>query len=308
MNSVLITGGSGALGTALVSKLLTMKIGRIVVYSRGEHRQETMAREFNHDDRLRFFIGDVRDKHRLEMAMRDIDTVIHAAALKVVPTCEYNPFEAVQTNIIGAQNVIQAALRTGVKRAITTSTDKAVNPINLYGATKLAAEKIFVAANNLSGEGGCRFSVVRYGNVLNSTGSVVPYFKALAKEGKPLPITNPDMTRFWITLDQAVEFVLAGLVDMLGREIFIPKLPSVRIMDLAEAIAPGKVRKHVGIRPGEKIHEILMTMDEARSAMATADRYIIMPELRMPSLLEGFRYGSDNNMSWLSVEELREMI
>lgn len=312
MKSILITGGSGTLGTALVKKLLTADVQRIVVYSRGEHRQETMAKELT-DERLRFFIGDVRDEHRLEMAMRDVDTVIHAAALKVVPSCEYNPFEAVQTNIIGAQNVIQACLRTGVARAITTSTDKAVNPINLYGATKLAAEKLFIAANNLSGDKGCRFSVVRYGNVLGSTGSVVPYYRQLAADGASLPITHLDMTRFWITLDQAVEFVLINLMMMRGREIFVPKLPSMKIIDLVTTISDRPV-DIIGIRPGEKIHEVLITEDESRAAYDMGDNYIIMPEpiagdnaitRLVPS---GFRYSSDNNTQWLTVEQLREIL
>lgn len=307
MKSVLITGGSGTLGTALVKKLLTTDVQRIVIYSRGEHRQETMAKELT-DERLRFFIGDVRDEHRLEMAMRDVDEVIHAAALKVVPTCEYNPIEAVNTNIIGAQNVIQAALRTGVKKVITTSTDKAVNPINLYGATKLAAEKLFVAANNLSGRDGARFAVVRYGNVLGSAGSVVPYFKTLARENKSLPITHVDMTRFWITLDDAVKFVLSSLDVMKGREIFVPKLPSMKILDLAMAIH--NVHHVVGIRPGEKIHEVLITDDEAHTTYDYHDRYIIAPEIKHEYCIlpPGFRYGSDNNTNWLTIEQLKEMI
>lgn len=303
--SILITGGSGSFGNAFVKKVLQHEPRRLVIYSRGEQLQEQMAREFS-DPCLRFFIGDVRDRKRLEMAMHGIDTVIHAAAMKIVPTCEYNPFEAVQTNIIGAENVCVAAMDSGVARVIALSTDKAVNPLNLYGATKLAAEKIFVAANNIAA-GRCVFSVVRYGNVVGSRGSVVPYFRALHAAGKPLTITDQRMTRFWMTLEEAVDFVLSSMDMMKGREIFVPKIPSMHIMDLARAIAPEGSYSYTGIRPGEKLHEVLVTEDESHHALESWDRYIINPDIGC-NTKPGFRYASDTNESFLSVAELRGMI
>ena len=306
--SILVTGGTGSWGHAFVRRVL--KDGpphRLVIYSRGEHRQEDMQREFDHPS-LRFMIGDIRDRQRLEMAMNGIEIVFHAAALKIVPTCEYNPFEAVMTNINGAENVCRAAMAAGVPKVIALSTDKAVNPLNLYGATKLAAEKIFVAANNLSA-GRVSFSVARYGNVVGSRGSVVPLFKSLHSQHKPLPITDERMTRFWMTLDQAVELVLSSVDMMHGREIFIPKIPSMRLVDLAKAIDPEGRKTIVGIRPGEKLHEVLLTEDESHLCLETWDRYIINPDPDISNNMKpGFRYASDTNPKFLTVDELRNMI
>jgi UDP-N-acetylglucosamine 4,6-dehydratase len=303
---ILITGGTGSFGQAMTRRLLDEKLAsRIVIYSRGEHLQEDMERKFN-DDRLRFFIGDVRDCERLKMAMYDIDTVIHAAALKVVPIAEYNPYECIRTNIGGAENVARASLAAGVQRVIALSTDKAVSPLNLYGATKLAAEKIFVAANNISA-GRCCYSVCRYGNVLNSRGSVVPLFKRLASSEAHLPITDPRMTRFWMTLDQAVDLVLSSLDMMKGREIFIPKIPSIRVLDLAAAISPKSQHKIIGIRPGEKLHEVLMTEEEARGALECWDRYIINSD-GVSNIKEPKAYSSDNNGGYLPVEEIAKFL
>jgi len=304
---ILITGGSGSWAQACVKRLLDDKLAdRIVIYSRGEHLQEDMARRFNYDDRLRFVIGDVRDRDRLEMAMYGIDTVFHAAALKIVPTAEYNPYECVQTNIGGAENVARASLSAGVQRVIALSTDKSVSPLNLYGATKLAAEKIFVAANNMSA-GRCSYSVCRYGNVVNSRGSVVPLFKRLANAGEHLPITDPQMTRFWMTLDQAVDLVLSSLEMMKGREIFIPKIPSVRIVDLAAAISPECGTKIIGIRPGEKLHEVLMTQEEARGALEAWDRFIVNSD-GVSNIKEPRTYSSDSNGDYLSLEEIKRYL
>lgn len=307
MKSVLITGGSGSFGRAFTKYLLAdPECKRIVVYSRGEHAQEEMANEIK-DDRVRFFIGDVRDRHRLEIAMKGIETVVHAAALKIVPTAEYNPTECVATNIGGAENVVLAALRSGIKKVIALSTDKAVNPINLYGATKLAAEKIFIAANNLAG-GKSLFSVVRYGNVVNSRGSVLPLFLKLAKEHKSLPITDERMTRFWIEMRGAIELVQLTHDNMKGREVFIPKIPSVKITDLAAAL--NRSYHVVGIRPGEKLHEVLVTQDEARHTEDCVDHYVIHPYGIDPAdrVPDEFLYSSDMNNEWLTVEQLRESI
>lgn len=300
--SILVTGGSGSFGNAFVEKVLGLNPAKIIIYSRGEQLQEAMSRVYP-DPCMRYFIGDIRDRKRLEMAMHGVDLVIHAAAMKIVPTCEYNPFEAVLTNINGAENVCQAAIATGVPKVLALSTDKAVNPLNLYGATKLAAEKIFVAANNLSA-GRCRFSVVRYGNVVGSRGSVVPLFKSLVENNKPLTITDQRMTRFWMTLEQAVEFVLSSEEMMHEREIFVPKIPSIHIMDLAEAIDPGGRREVIGIRPGEKLHETLLTEDESHLCLETWDRYIINPDISNNNK-KGFKYASDTNDHWLSVEQIR---
>lgn len=278
--SVLITGGTGSFGRALVATLLRRHHDmRIVVFSRDELKQSEMAERIDPTRRsdMRFFIGDVRDVDRLETAMRGIDYVIHAAALKQVPTAEYNPFEAVQTNIHGAENVVKAAMRTTVKRVIALSTDKAASPINLYGATKLASDKIFVAANNMSG-GKVTFSVVRYGNVVGSRGSVVPLFRRLLAAGEQeLPITDIRMTRFWITLRQGVNFVLSSLAMAQGGEIFVPKIPSMLITDLAQAMAPGIGIREIGIRPGEKLHEMMIGQDDARLTLELGDRYIVTP-------------------------------
>jgi UDP-N-acetylglucosamine 4,6-dehydratase len=307
MTRVLITGGSGSFGQAFTRFLLTTKVERVIIYSRGEHAQEEMQRKFR-DDRLRFFIGDVRDQQRLRLAMRDINTVIHAAALKIVPTAEYNPTECIATNVRGAENVVMEAIGCGVSRVIALSTDKAVNPINLYGASKLAAEKIFVAANNLSA-GGCRFSVVRYGNVAGSRGSVLPLFLDLINQGETrLPVTDDRMTRFWITMKQAIELVNTCHRGMGGREIFVPKIPSIRIVDLALAL----VRNYriVGIRPGEKLHEVLVTEDESRFTREMEDHYIIYPpdfDYIDFSRNASFRYASDTNPDFLNVDQIKDM-
>ncbi|MDI1344767.1 MAG: UDP-N-acetylglucosamine 4,6-dehydratase (inverting) [Pseudolabrys sp.] len=315
--SILVTGGTGSFGNALVRRLLrTSQAGKLIVFSRDEQKQHAMALALQSEfpdqfGRLRFFIGDVRDAGRLELAMRDIEVVVHAAALKIVPTAEYNPFECILTNVHGAENVVKAALRVGVAKVIALSTDKAASPINLYGASKLAADKIMVAANNLSGDNGPRFAVVRYGNVIGSRGSVVPLFEDMVRRGvKAIPITDDRMTRFWITLDQGVAFVLSSLAIMQGGEVFVPKIPSMRLVDLANAIAPGIPHQIVGIRPGEKLHEVMITEDDARMTVELADRYVIRP----PSLewndshlvafgakpvAEGFRYSSEHNSEWL---------
>jgi UDP-N-acetylglucosamine 4,6-dehydratase len=324
--SVLVTGGTGSFGRALVRRLLAdLRPRRLVVFSRDEQKQDAMAHELRRDfpdawDSLRFFIGDVRDLSRLELAMRGIDTVVHAAALKIVPTAEYNPFECILTNVHGAENVVKAALRANVKRVLALSTDKAANPINLYGASKLAADKIMVAANHLSGDLGTQFSVVRYGNVIGSRGSVVPLFERLIREGaKELPITDRRMTRFWIALDQGVSFVLSSLGLMKGGEIFVPKIPSMRIVDLASVLASDLPQKEVGIRPGEKLHEVMITEDDARATVELDDRYVICPslshwtdrhltELGARPVAENFRYGSDSNVEWLDAAGLTQLL
>lgn len=309
MKSVLITGGSGSFAQAFIERLLKQQSipDRIIVYSRGEHLQDEMARKFTHPS-MRFFIGDVRDESRLTMAMRDVDTVIHAAALKIVPIAEYNPFEVVQTNIHGAENVVRAAIKSGVQKVLALSTDKAVNPINLYGATKLAAEKIFIAANNLSA-GHPVFSVVRYGNVVGSRGSVIPLFRKLVDDGKPLTITDNSMTRFWIEMNQVIDFALLSLDQMVGREIFIPKIPSIWIKDLALAFQPEVKWILTGIRPGEKVHETLMTEDEARGAWEYESGYTISPhDNGLARVKEGFRYSSDTNTQWLTAEQLKSWL
>lgn len=304
---VLITGGTGSWGQAMTRRLLNDNLAeRIAIFSRGEHLQEDMARKFNNDDRLRFMIGDVRDEQRLTTAMYGCDTVFHAAALKVVPTAEYNPYEAIRTNIGGAERVCRASLSAGVKRVIALSTDKAVSPVNLYGATKLAAEKIFVAANNISA-GRCIYSVARYGNVVGSRGSVVPLFQQIANAGGDIPITDPRMTRFWMTLDQAVDFVLTSLDMMKGREIFIPKLPSVKITDLAEAIAPGAKHKIVGIRPGEKLHETLMLEEEAQGSLEAWDRFIVNAD-GVTNITAPASYTSDKNPNFLTIDQIRSYL
>ncbi len=313
--TILITGGTGSLGTALTRKLLTTKIEKLIILSRDELKQFEMAQEFRQDHRLRFFVGDIRDRDRLYRAFDGVDYIIHTAALKQVPSCEYNPFEAVKTNILGAQNIIEAAIDTGVKKVMAVSTDKAVQPLNLYGSTKACMEKLFIQGNSYAGGKGTKFSVARYGNVVGSRGSVIPFFKRLAPTGR-LPITHPNMTRFWITLDQAVAFVLKYLQLMQGREIFVPKIPSMKILDLAEVIGPNCEKEIVGIRPGEKLHELLITKDEARRTIE-ADCYIIKPEYSYTSeeveiegtpVHSGFEYCSGTNEEWLTKEELEEMI
>lgn len=319
----LITGGTGSFGQAFVRHVLQAgPPERLVILSRDEQKQFDMGHEFAVDAHpgLRYFIGDVRDQERLEMAMRDIDIVVHAAALKHVSIAEYNPFECVHTNVLGAENVVRAAINAGVEKVVALSTDKAGNPINLYGASKLASDKIFVAANHLSGKGGTRFSVVRYGNVLGSRGSVVSLFKRLIEEGaEKLPVTDPSMTRFIITLREGVDFVLSSLEMMRGGEIFIPRIPSVRLADLVEAIANDTEIEHIGLRPGEKLHEVLISEDDARSTVDLGDRYVIEPAIHLyeyesfvdqnhPFVETGFRYSSDSNDVFLDVPAIRALL
>lgn len=321
--SILITGGTGSFGKAFAKTLLAGSAPRrLIIFSRDELKQYEMEQSLTDAERqrVRFFIGDVRDVDRLEMAMRDVDYVVHAAALKHVPAAEYNPFECVRTNIHGAENVVSAALRTGVKKVVALSTDKACNPINLYGASKLASDKIFVAANSLSGSRSTRFAVVRYGNVVASRGSVIPYFnKLIAAGAKELPITDPRMTRFWITLPKGVDFVLTSLATLRGGEIFIPKIPSMKVVDLAAALAPHLPQKIVGIRPGEKLHEVMVSEDDARHTTESDDRYIIHPahhpwstvdtyQSTGKAVSEGFRYASDTNPDWIDVEGMRRLL
>jgi UDP-N-acetylglucosamine 4,6-dehydratase len=317
--SILITGGTGSFGTELVKILLRdYDLRKIIVYSRDEYKQAMMAQSMP-DSRLRFFIGDVRDLDRLKMAMREVDLVVHAAAMKHVPIAEYNPMECVKTNIMGAENVVQAAIDNRVPRVIALSTDKACNPINLYGASKLASDKIFIASNNLSGNTGTRFAVVRYGNVVGSRGSVIPFFRQLIAKGTDhLPITDPRMTRFWITLDKGVEFVLSSTEMMQGGELFVPKIKSMSIVELAKAMGPNHPHKIVGIRPGEKLHEVMITEDDARFTIELEDRYVVQPALAWWSykgydhlgkqVAENFRYASDNNPDWLDAAALKVML
>jgi UDP-N-acetylglucosamine 4,6-dehydratase/5-epimerase len=318
--SVLITGGTGSFGRQYVRTLLErFQPRRLVIYSRDELKQYEMAQEFDRDC-MRYFIGDVRDAERLTDAMHGVDYVIHAAALKQVPAAEYNPMECIKTNIHGAENVIRAALATDVQAVIALSSDKAANPINLYGATKLASDKLFVAANNVAGGHPTRFSVVRYGNVVGSRGSVIPYFrKLLAAGADQLPITDPRMTRFWITLQEGVDFVLRNFARMQGGEIFVPRIPSVRIVDVAAAIAPGMPHRVIGIRPGEKLHEIMCPADDAHLTLRFQDHYVIRPTIRFGSEVdftrdrcgengipvpEGFEYNSGRNERFLTAKEI----
>jgi UDP-N-acetylglucosamine 4,6-dehydratase/5-epimerase len=315
--TVLVTGATGSFGTAFIERLIAREeLGTIRVYSRDELKQSELRRRLAaHDDRIRYLIGDVRDLPRLTRAMRGVDVVVHAAALKQVPACEYNPFEAVQTNIIGAENVVAAAIENDVPFTIALSSDKAVNPVNLYGATKLCAEKIFTQGNAYSGESAARFASVRYGNVVGSRGSVIPLFKAQAPSGV-LTITDERMTRFWITLDQAVDLVLDSLGRMGGGEIFIPRIPSMRVTDVAAALAPDAEHRIIGIRPGEKLHEVLLTEDEARHSYEVENGYVILPEYASWALKDvaggrpvqpDFHYASDVNDWWLNVDELMAM-
>lgn len=320
-SGILITGGTGSFGKACTEFIVKhYKPDRLVIFSRDELKQYEMAQVFSQADYpfIRYFIGDVRDKERLRRAFDGIDYVIHAAALKQVPAAEYNPFEAIKTNVLGAANVIDAAIDTGVKRVIALSTDKAANPINLYGATKLCADKLFIQGNSYVGWHETRFSVVRYGNVVGSRGSVIPLFKKMKTSGV-LTITDPRMTRFWITVEQGVRFVLKCLTMMKGGELFVPKIPSMKIIDLAEAVCPGCKHETIGIRPGEKLHEVLITEDDARHTLEFDDFYIVEPEFHWWSaeahianggkrVAEGFRYTSDTNTEWLTPEELMRMV
>lgn len=314
--SILITGGTGSFGRTFVRTVLSKTdTRRVIVFSRDELKQYEMRQEFDDDPRMRFFIGDVRDRERLYRALDDVGYVVHAAALKQVPAAEYNPFEAVKTNVHGAQNVIDASIDRGVRRVIALSTDKASSPINLYGATKLVSDKLFVQGNAYAGGKRTRFAVVRYGNVVGSRGSVVPLFLKRAASGV-LPITDEGMTRFWITLDQGVAFVLTSLERMHGGELFVPKIPSMRVTDLARAIAPNARLEIVGIRPGEKLHEEMISVNDARRTLDIGDRYVIQPEfgwwrnghLGGERLPEGFAYTSDRNETWLDVAQLRAMM
>jgi len=321
--SILITGGTGSFGHRYVKTILERyKPARVVVFSRDELKQYEMQQRFDAPC-MRYFIGDVRDADRLTQAMRGIDYVIHAAALKQVPAAEYNPMECIKTNVHGAENVIRAAIENNVHKVIALSTDKAANPINLYGATKLASDKLFVAANNMVGPKPTRFAVVRYGNVVGSRGSVVPLFERLIREGaKALTLTDPRMTRFWISLQQGVDFVLENFSRMRGGEIFVPKIPSIRMPDLAEAMAPGMATQTIGIRPGEKLHEIMCPSDDSHLTLEFPKHYVMRPTIRFYNadmdytkdglgdegkpVPEGFEYNSGNNSHFLTPAEIRE--
>ncbi|MED4228935.1 UDP-N-acetylglucosamine 4,6-dehydratase (inverting) [Neobacillus cucumis] len=312
--TILVTGGTGSFGKKFVSRALETDVKKVIVFSRDELKQYEMAQEYT-DPRMRFFIGDVREKERLLRAFEGVDIVVHAAALKHVGVCEYNPFEAIKTNILGAENIIDAAIDRGVEKVIALSTDKAANPVNLYGATKLASDKLFVAANSYCGSKKTRFAVVRYGNVVGSRGSVVPFFKRV-KETGVIPITDERMTRFWITLDQGVQFVIDNLGRMRGGEIFVPKIPSMKVTDLATALAPDCKVEIIGIRPGEKLHETMITEDDARRTLDYGTYYVIQPEfswwdtkdIKDGALLpKGFSYVSNTNSEWLTVDELRRL-
>jgi UDP-N-acetylglucosamine 4,6-dehydratase len=315
--SILITGGTGSFGRAFVRHALQhLDPKRVIIFSRDELKQYEFRSDIGDEDRLRWFIGDVRDKDRLMRALDGVEVVVHAAALKQVDTAEYNPFECISTNILGAQNLINACIDSGVERVVALSTDKASSPVNLYGASKLCSDKLFVAANHYAGHSSCHFSVVRYGNVMGSRGSVIPLFRKLAASGR-LPITDRRMTRFWITLDQAVRFVENSFEQMEGGEIFVPRIPSTTVVDLATAIAPHAELHEIGIRPGEKLHEEMISEDDARRTFELDDRYIITPMLPAhelagiasgKSLPEGFAYRSNTNDLWLGVEELRELL
>ncbi len=315
--TVLVTGGTGSFGKKFVEVMLRdHRPRKLIVFSRDELKQHDMQTSGLQSDSLRYFLGDVRDPQRLDRAFSDVTVVVHAAALKQVPACEYNPFEAVQTNIIGARNVIDAALDRGVKHILALSTDKAVNPINLYGATKLCAEKMFVQANAYAGTRHTRFSCARYGNVVGSRGSVIPVFLEQRKRGR-ITITDPRMTRFWLTLEQGVQFVVRCIEQMHGGEIFVPKIPSMKLVEMAQTIAPECEVDFVGIRPGEKLHEVLVSEDEARNTLEMDDMYVIQPThswwsgKNWPSarpLPEGFRYASDSNGQWLSSAQLDALV
>ena len=315
--SVLITGGTGSLGKSLVQYLLSeTKVRRIAIFSRDELKQHDLRIHFKDDPRLRWFLGDIRDLDRLKRAFHGVDFVIHAAALKQVDTGEYNPMEFIKTNVLGSQNVIDASIDAGVKRVVALSTDKASSPINLYGATKLTADKLFVAANNYSFTYGTTFSVVRYGNVMGSRGSVIPFFKNLARQGKPLPITDLRMTRFWISIEDAVKFVINSLEMMTGGELYVPRIPSMKIVDLAHAVSADSKLEEIGMRPGEKLHEEMISADDSRRTVILVNRFVVTPVVAewgysaptgqmMP---EGQAYRSDTNDMWVSASDIKKFI
>ncbi len=316
-SSVLITGGTGSLGKALIKHLLEFtNVRRIAIFSRDELKQLNLRKELNDNPRLRWFLGDIRDIDRLKRALHGVDYVIHAAALKQVDTGEYNPMEFIKTNVLGSQNVIDAAIETGVKKVVALSTDKASSPINLYGATKLTADKLFVAANNYSFSYGTTFSVVRYGNVMGSRGSVIPYFKEIAEQGNPLPITDMRMTRFLISINQAVNFVVDSFEMMSGGELFVPKIPSIKVIDLAQAVAPGSKMIEIGMRPGEKLHEEMISEDDSRRTIELENRYVVTPVVaewgyKAPEgnkMKEGMAYRSDTNELWMSQQDITDFI
>ncbi|WP_292794852.1 UDP-N-acetylglucosamine 4,6-dehydratase (inverting) [Microbacterium sp. UBA6633] len=316
-SSILVTGGTGSFGKAFIQYALdNFDPRRIVIYSRDELKQYEARQLFADDPRLRWFIGDIRDQDRLRRAMHEVDYVVHAAALKQVDTAEYNPFEYVKTNVVGSQNVVEAAIDAGVKKVVALSTDKASSPLNLYGATKLAADKLFQSANHYAASYETRFSVVRYGNVMGSRGSVIPFFRKLAAEGKPMPVTDSRMTRFWITLPQAVAFVVDSFDQMQGGELYVPRIPSMKILDLVEAIAPGAETYEIGIRPGEKLHEEMISLDDARRTLRLGDRYVVLPTIANwgftppegEALPEGFAYQSDSNDLWLDAQGIRDIL
>jgi UDP-N-acetylglucosamine 4,6-dehydratase len=315
--SVLITGGTGSLGKSLVEYLLKKtKVRRVAILSRDELKQQHLRLQFGDDSRLRWFLGDIRDLDRLKRAFHGVDYVIHAAALKQVDTGEYNPMEFIKTNVLGSQNVIDASIDAGVKRVVALSTDKASSPINLYGATKLTADKLFVAANNYSFTYGTTFSVVRYGNVMGSRGSVIPFFQSMAAQGKPIPITDLRMTRFWISIESAVKFVIESLEIMTGGELYVPRIPSMKIVDLANAVAPGSKLEEIGMRPGEKLHEEMISADDSRRTIVLENRFIVTPVVaewgyvppRGSRMLEGQAYRSDTNDLWMSESDIKNFI
>ena len=316
-SSILITGGTGSLGKALVKYLLEeTTVRRIAIYSRDELKQFHMRSLFNDNPRLRWFLGDIRDIERLKRALHGVEFVIHAAALKQVDTGEYNPMEFIKTNVLGSQNVIDACIDAGVKKVVALSTDKASSPINLYGATKLTADKLFVAANNYSHKYGTTFCVVRYGNVMGSRGSVIPFFQEIAEKGQPLPITDLRMTRFLISLEQAVRFVMDSLEMMSGGELYVPRIPSMRITDLAQAIAPGAKMMEIGMRPGEKLHEEMISEDDSRRTVLLEDRYVVTPVVAEwgfsspigKKMEDGKAYRSDTNDLWMTETDIKNFI
>lgn len=315
--SILITGGTGTLGKSLVENLLKKSnIRRVAIFSRDELKQHDLRIHFKNDPRLRWFLGDIRDLERLKRALHGVDFVIHAAALKQVDTGEYNPMEFIKTNVLGSQNVIDASIDAGVKRVVALSTDKASSPINLYGATKLTADKLFVAANNYSYKYGTTFSVVRYGNVMGSRGSVIPFFKNLAEQGKPLPVTDLRMTRFWISVGDAVKFVLDSLEMMTGGELYVPRIPSMKIIDLAHAVSSESILEEIGMRPGEKLHEEMISSDDSRRTIVLENRFVVTPVVaewgyQPPAgefMPEGHAYRSDTNDKWMSTSDIKKFI